>query len=1120
MKMQKLSMMSILGIIVFWGHLSYGVQGENGLVFGVSNSAAIVTSTEFPKAYAETSNYSNLTVMDHDQVTSLASDEIKRNAFVVIDDVIYMYPNLTIPQKSSVYFPPLYKGKSSAAFGQIAFDFVTSNLYWCDSLFHWIVMIPAYISNNTIYKIVVQENLHNPEGLTLDPGDRSLFFSDNGPKPRIEKASLDGQNREVIVYRGLLRVRSLTVDTDKNKLYWADFDKYTLEGCDYDGSNRRVIRRMDSISMTGIAYYQNMLYAVSPENRTMYSVDIMADSVVHMSIFPYGTPAAISVYIPKTSGSSDDPCPTLRCHHMCLYTRSEPHCICSEGSNLHQDGRTCEDTPLYVEKTVIVSNTSVLAFHKLQSANGPATPFFFKLGPSTKIETFAVNAKLKIIYFVDSGNNFLKSYAILSQQTKSLTSVSSAADLTFDWIANQLGWIEESGIRYFAVGSQTTDSLYSHLQQPSSLTVNPYNRALYWISGAKEKSIVCGSWSGDTPTVLISSANLENPHSLQYDVRSNRIFWLDRSSIKSSTINGFDIKSHFKTFGAVKAFVYKDFFGWIKDDKLFFRKESETVAEALFTVQNSKDVVVIDSTQQNDWRDTCNVLNGGCSDICVPEKKSYRCECDNGFQLLPDNKTCSIDVLTTNFLLVTDYTHGKIFQISIENETIVQLPLHIKKVIGLAISQSTKMLYYSENSTKTITSTTLQGKNSTLLFASDFANAESLAIDYATGNLYFTALAYIKDKSYIGVVHRSTLHHKTLINKLNSPKDISIFTSKGFLFWTELGKITKIGRANMDGTSKTYILRDVGWPNGLTIDYTVSRLYWTDGIGNRIESSDLNGRSRQILATDSDAHLMDIVSYGQYLFYTAWNRQGISKIDKKTGSKVSFMSHHPEFGRLDSLDIFADIIQNDSGCSNNNGLCSTFCFSTPSGKTCGCQDNVDLQPDGLTCQGVLRCPTFAQNLILLECPPYPGWSCDFECKVGYRRKSKTLVTCESTGKWSPPTESLCEEIKCPLQISNGDLSSSCLGFLGEKCEFVCKYDPTMKPVNLKCLPEGLWDKDTKAICSFKDKCEISMTCLTAGLIGISVFIAIIGISGISVYLWLKIGITNLQIGRRNVVIYN
>lgn len=110
--------------------------------------------------------------MDHDQITSLATDERKENAFVVIDDAIYMYPNFSIPQKSYVNLFPLYKGKSSAAFGQIAFDFVTSNLYWCDSLFHWIVMKPAYISNQMIYKVVVQENLNKPEGLTLDPRDR------------------------------------------------------------------------------------------------------------------------------------------------------------------------------------------------------------------------------------------------------------------------------------------------------------------------------------------------------------------------------------------------------------------------------------------------------------------------------------------------------------------------------------------------------------------------------------------------------------------------------------------------------------------------------------------------------------------------------------------------------------------------------------------------------------------------------------------------------------------------------------------------------------------------------------------------------------------------------------
>lgn len=38
-------------------------------------------------------------------------------------------------------------------------------------------------------------------------------------------------------------------------------------------------------------------------------------------------------------------------------------------------------------------------------------------------------------------------------------------------------------------------------------------------------------------------------------------------------------------------------------------------------------------------------------------------------------------------------------------------------------------------------------------------------------------------------------------------------------------------------------------------------------------------------------------------------------------------------------------------CAHNNGLCSTFCFPTPSGRTCGCQDNVELLSDQKTCEG-------------------------------------------------------------------------------------------------------------------------------------------------------------------------
>lgn len=50
-------------------------------------------------------------------------------------------------------------------------------------------------------------------------------------------------------------------------------------------------------------------------------------------------------------------------------------------------------------------------------------------------------------------------------------------DLTFDWIANLLGWIElkQSTLQSFSVNSQITVAIYTNLQNPSYLTVDPYN---------------------------------------------------------------------------------------------------------------------------------------------------------------------------------------------------------------------------------------------------------------------------------------------------------------------------------------------------------------------------------------------------------------------------------------------------------------------------------------------------------------------------------------------------------------------------------------------------------------------------------------------------------------------
>lgn len=111
-------------------------------------------------------------------ILSLTSDPKEGVVFTATGNSIYMFPNFSVWQNPSVKFTNQLKGKS-IAFGQIAFDFISRNLYWCDSLLNWIAIKPAYSFNNTIYKIILYKDLNRPEGLALDPEDRYNVLDSN-----------------------------------------------------------------------------------------------------------------------------------------------------------------------------------------------------------------------------------------------------------------------------------------------------------------------------------------------------------------------------------------------------------------------------------------------------------------------------------------------------------------------------------------------------------------------------------------------------------------------------------------------------------------------------------------------------------------------------------------------------------------------------------------------------------------------------------------------------------------------------------------------------------------------------------------------------------------------------
>ena len=152
---------------------SLGGQGGPGLIIGVSNPAALFAFTQIP--VGDNSSFSNASAKlstSNVQITSVASDLNKGVVFIAMSDTIYMIHNYNISESNFCSsMAPVFTGKSSAL-GQIVFDYISDNLYWCDALHQWIAMKPAYNFTNSIYKVLVHKDLRQPEGLALEPKDK------------------------------------------------------------------------------------------------------------------------------------------------------------------------------------------------------------------------------------------------------------------------------------------------------------------------------------------------------------------------------------------------------------------------------------------------------------------------------------------------------------------------------------------------------------------------------------------------------------------------------------------------------------------------------------------------------------------------------------------------------------------------------------------------------------------------------------------------------------------------------------------------------------------------------------------------------------------------------------
>lgn len=68
-----------------------------------------------------------------------------------------------------------------------------------------------------------------------------MFWCDWGHHPHIERASMDGSSRTIIVQDKIFWPTGLTVDYPNRLLYFMDGYLDYVDFCDYNGQNRRQI---------------------------------------------------------------------------------------------------------------------------------------------------------------------------------------------------------------------------------------------------------------------------------------------------------------------------------------------------------------------------------------------------------------------------------------------------------------------------------------------------------------------------------------------------------------------------------------------------------------------------------------------------------------------------------------------------------------------------------------------------------------------------------------------------------------------------------------------------------------------------------------------------------------
>lgn len=148
------------------------------------------------------------------------------------------------------------------------------------------------------------------------------------------------------------------------------------------------------------------------------------------------------------------------------------------------------------------------------------------------------------------------------------------------------------------------------------------------------------------------------------------------------------------------------------------------------------------------------------------------------------------------------------------------------------------------------------------------------------------------------------------------------------------------------------------WPNGLTLDYELRRIYWIDAKSDAIYTTLYDGSEHHLVMRHHElqSHPFAVTLFENYVYWTDWRSNSVVRANRWTGGDV-FVVQRTLTQPFD-VKILHPSRQPRNGpgpCGLDNGGCTHLCLiHTNNTYHCDCPHLMKLYSDNRTCVGKLE----------------------------------------------------------------------------------------------------------------------------------------------------------------------